>query len=133
MSEDALTETEREALHELQLAVEKIHRGYGALLEYHHEIGGGMERLDSAESKLREAGHEAFADRLRDDHLPAGAVGDRWTYELVEAFEQGFYADVTEFEAEIRDRLADGERHVTEQRHQRRWRERADGWEAEQS
>ncbi|WP_101296917.1 hypothetical protein [Halegenticoccus soli] len=130
-AEDDLTEAEREALHDLQLALEHVHRGYGALLEYHHQIGRGMDKLDAAESKLREAGHGGLADRLRDKHLPSGAIDDRWTYELVEEFRRGFLADVTDFESEVRDLLADGERHITERRQQRRWRERADGWDDE--
>jgi hypothetical protein len=127
-SEEDLTDAERELLHDLQLALEHIYRGYGALLEYHHEIGHGMDKLDSTESKLREAGYEELADRLRDKYLPSGAIDDRWTYELVEAFQQGFLTDVTGFESAVRELLADGEQHIIEQRQQRQWRGRADGW-----
>jgi hypothetical protein len=127
-TEDDLTESEREALHDFQLAVEHVYRGYGKLLECHHQIGHGMDKLEGAESKLREAGHEEFADQLRDEHLPSGAVDGRWTYEVAEAFEREFLSEVTEFETEVRDRLADGERHITERRQQRRWRKRAEGW-----
>ncbi|MFC7135853.1 hypothetical protein ACFQRB_03205 [Halobaculum litoreum] len=30
---------------------------------------------------LRAAGHDGYADTIRDRLLPAGAVEDRWTYE----------------------------------------------------
>jgi hypothetical protein len=125
-----LSETEREALHHLQLGIEKIYRGYGALLDCHHHVGGGMDHFADAEAGLREAGHTEFADRLRDVHLPAGAVGDRWTFELVDEFREGFLADVTAFEDDVRGSLADGDPHVTERRQQREWRERAesDAW-----
>ena len=129
---DTLNDAEQDALHEFQLAIEHVYRGYGALLEFHHEIGGAMGRMDEAESLLREAGHEEWANELRDDHLPAGAIDDRWTYELVDEFSQDFLEDVTAFEAAVREELADGHPHVTERAQQRRWRERADGWSTDQ-
>ncbi|MFC5971252.1 hypothetical protein ACFPYI_07895 [Halomarina salina] len=122
-----LSDAEREALHDLQLGIEKLYRGYGALLDWHHHVGSGMNYFAAAERQLREAGHTAFADELRDVHLPAGAVEDQWTYELVDVFRHGFLADVTAFEASVREDLADGGPHVTERRHQRERRERADG------
>jgi len=126
-----LSEPEREALHELQLGLESIYRGYGALLDCHHHVGGGMDHLDDAEELLREAGREEFADALRDEHLPAGVIGDRWTYELVDEFRAGFLARITDFERDVREELADGTTHVTERRQQAAWRERASGWEPE--
>lgn len=116
---DDLSETERQALHELQLGVEHVHRGFGALLECHHEIGNGMDHLEEARTLLAAAGHAEDAGELRDDLLPAGVFEDNWTYELVEAFRDGFLDDVDAFEQDVRDRLADGERHVAERRTQR--------------
>ncbi|MFU8867479.1 hypothetical protein [Natronococcus sp.] len=120
-----LSETEEAALHDLQLGIEYVHRAYGNLLQFHHELGHAMDRIGDAEDELREAGREEWADRLRDDHLPAGAISDRWTYELVEEFSDGFLEDVDAFEDEVREELADGIDHVTERRQQRRIRERA--------
>ncbi|WP_318568197.1 hypothetical protein [Salinigranum marinum] len=122
---DGLTDDERAALHELQLGVEGVHRAYGHLLAFHHAIGRSMDHFASAEPELRAAGHEAHADAIRDCHLPAGVIDDRWSYELVEAFETGFLADVTAFDAAVRADLASGQSHVTERAQQRAWRERA--------
>jgi hypothetical protein len=122
---DDLTDGERTALHELQLGVEGVHRAYGHLLAFHHAIGRSMDHFASAEPELRAAGHEAHADAIRDCHLPAGVIDDRWSYELVEAFETGFLADVTAFDAAVRADLASGQSHVTERAQQRAWRERA--------
>ena len=120
-----LSETERQALHELQLGVEHAHRGFGALLECHHEIGNGMDHLEEARSLFREAGHDEFADELRDDLLPAGVFEDNWTYELVEAFRDGFLDDVDAFETCVRDDLADGKQHISERAMQREWFDRS--------
>jgi hypothetical protein len=130
--DEPLTDTERAALHDLELGLEHVRRGYGALVTFHHQIGRGMDRFDDARARLREAGHDALADRLRDEVLPAGAVGDRWSYELVADFREGFLADATAIEGDAREALAGGGHHLTERRQQRRWRERATGeaWRA---
>lgn len=116
---------ERRALHDLRLAVEHINRAYGHLLAFHHQVGHAMDQFAAAEGRLRDAGHGDHADRVRDDLLPAGVVGDRWSYELVEGFERGFLAETTGFEREVRDALAGGVDHVAERAQRREWRERA--------
>ncbi|MFC6769046.1 hypothetical protein [Natrinema soli] len=125
LEELELSEGERAALHELQLSIEHVHRAYGTLLEFHHQLGHAMDRLGDAEDRLREAGHEEWANDLRDDHLPAGAISDQWTFELVEEFSDVFLEDVDAFEREVRAELADGIDHVTERRQKRELRERA--------
>lgn len=116
---------ELEVLHECQLAVEYLHRAYGDLLAFHHAVGHAMDRFAVAERELRAMGHEALADELRDDHLPAGAVGDMWSYELVEGFRNGMLASTAAFERDLREELADGTPHLHERRQQARWRERS--------
>ena len=123
---DELTARERDALHELQLGVEQVYRAYGRLLGFHHSLGRGMDHLDEAQRLLRESGHDRHADELRDTHLPAGAIGDQWSYELVEDFRHGLLDDVTDFESVVRTDLAGGTEHVSERRQQREWRSRAD-------
>jgi hypothetical protein len=122
-----LTAAETEALHDCRLAVEHLYRAYGTLLAFHHRIGHAMDALAVAESTLRDAGHDDVADELRDRHLPAGPVDDRWTYELVEAFEDGLLAELAAFDERVREDLAGGRRHVAEAEQKRRWRERAAG------
>lgn len=121
----SLTDDERDALHELQLGVEGVHRAYGHLLAFHHAIGRSMDHFAAAEPLLRETGHTAHADAIRDEHLPAGVVDDRWSYEVVEAFASGFLTDITAFDEAVRSELASGQTHVAERLQQRAWRERA--------
>lgn len=121
-----LDDSERAALHDLQLGIEHLHRGYGNLLAFHHAVGRGMNRFEDAREELRAGGHDEWADTLRDDLLPAGVVEEMWTYEVVEAFADEFLDPAAEFEANIREELADGQRHVTEHRQRRAWRERSE-------
>lgn len=121
-----LSDSEAVALHDLQLGIEYVHRAYGSLLEFHHQLGHAMDRMSDAEDDLRDAGHEEWANDLRDEHLPAGAISDQWTFELVEEFSTEFLEEVDAFESDVRDELADGIDHVTERRQKRRLRDRAE-------
>ncbi|WP_226022118.1 hypothetical protein [Halomicrobium salinisoli] len=127
-----LSDAEREALHRLRLGVEHAHRGYGYLLACHHSVGHAVDHFERARELLEESGHEAHAAVLRDDVIPQGFVDDMWTYEVVDDVRRGFLADVSEAEQAVRDDLADGQVHVSEQRLQQRWRDRAEP-EAERS
>ena len=120
-----VSEREREALHRVELGLEWLRRAHGDLVGFHHKTGHAMDHLAQAETALRDCGREDLADRLRDDCLPLGAVGDRWTYDLLEEFETDFMAHIEAAEERAREEVADGQRHVTERHQQREWRERA--------
>jgi len=122
-----LTETEVEALHEVELGVEWSHRAHGKLLAFHHNTGHAMEHLAAAEALLRESGHGDIADDVRDRYLPRGVVdGDRWSYDLVESFQHGFMDDLTAFAERTRHDVADGRSHVAERRQEREWKARSE-------
>jgi len=118
-------EAVRAACHEIELGLEWFQRAQGHLLEFHHSVGHAIDHLSAAEYHLRDCGHADLADRLRDEFLPAGVVDDRWSYDVVEEFQTGVLADVQSFERTVRNRLADGTRHVTERHQERTWKERA--------
>lgn len=120
-----MDERELAVLHECQLAIEYLYRAYGNLLTFHHGVGHAMDRFAVAERELRALGHDALADELRDEHLPAGAVDEVWTYELVEAFQSGMLSAVAAFERDVREELAEGTPHLHERHQQARWRERS--------
>jgi len=120
-----LSEAEVEAVHTIELGLEWLQRARGTLIEFHHATGHAMDHLNDAETMLRACGHETMADELRDELLPAGAVDNRWTYDLLETFEAGLLADATAYERQVRSDLADGHRHVAERRQEREWKRRA--------
>ena len=121
-----LTETESAALHEVELGLEWLLRAQGQLLAFHHATGHGMDHHREAERLLRAAEREALADALRDDLLPRGVVdGDRWSYDVVENYQETLLTDAQALERWARRELADGQRHVRERRQQRAWTERA--------
>lgn len=120
-----LDDREREAIHQVELGVEHLHRAYGHLLSFHHAVGHAMDRFAAIEDDLRAIGHGEYADELRDNHLPSGVLGERWSYELVEGFQDGFLADMDDFGRRLCDDAVGGRRHVAEREQRRRWRERA--------
>ncbi len=123
-----LTETEREALHTVELGVEWLHRAHGNLVEFHHKTGHAMDHLAEAEQQLRAAGHTNLADALRDQYLPRGVIDEgRWSYDVLESYQEGFLDDLVAFEERAREDIADGHRHVTERTQEREWKRRADG------
>ncbi|NHN57499.1 MULTISPECIES: hypothetical protein [Halorussus] len=125
-ADDDLSDAEVEALHEVELGVEWLHRAHGHLVEFHHATGHAMDHLAAAEDDLRAAGYDDLADRLRDDLLPRGVVGDTWSYGVLEAFQDGPLADAGSFGADARESVAGGRRHVAERRQEREWKGRAE-------
>lgn len=122
-----LSEAEREALHRVELGVEWLHRAHGDLVEFHHETGHAMDHFAEAEEFLRDSGHDGLADALRDRYLPRGVIDEeRWSYDVLECFQDGFLAELTAFEKRARDDIADGRRHVSERTQERAWKGRAE-------
>ncbi|MFC7081461.1 hypothetical protein [Halorussus caseinilyticus] len=120
-----LSDAEVEALHEVELGVEWLHRAHGHLVQFHHATGHAMDHLAEAEDALREAGYDELADGLRDDLLPRGVVGDTWSYGVLEAFQDGPLAHAEQFGTDARESVADGRRHVAERRQEREWKARS--------
>lgn len=108
-----LSDTEKEALHQLQLGKENIRKAYGQLLEFHHNTGRGMNHMKEAADLLEEAGRKDEAEKVG-DLVPANVMDDFWTWELTDQFEDGMLKDVLETDSEVRGSLADGDRHINE-------------------
>jgi len=121
-----LTERELAALHEVELGLEWLHRAHGHLVSFHHNTGHAMDHLADAEALFREAGRTDLADTLRDEMLPRGVIdGDRWSYDVLETFQEGCLADLAAFETRTRGEVAGGRRHVAERAQEREWKARA--------
>ena len=129
-----LTETEREALHEVELGVERLHRAHGHLVAFHHNTGRAMDHLAHAEGLLRECSYSKLADELRDEHLPRGVVegcdpdrapAGRWSYAVLEDFQDSFFDSVVAFGERVTEQVAGGLRHAHERAQEREWKERA--------
>ncbi|MEV1159077.1 hypothetical protein AB0J27_27165 [Micromonospora chokoriensis] len=103
-----------EALGELSKALETIHRVRGHLYSAHQLVGGADLTLDRVVKLLREAGHDEVADRVEQELLGRNVLPGRWTFQIVEEFDDGYYAAFQEVERDAREELAGGRRHIFE-------------------
>lgn len=126
-SAPTISDEELEALHEVELGLEWLQRAQGCLIEFHHATGHGMDHLAEAEAVLEAAGRDDLADAIRNGLLPHGVVDrDRWSYDVLENFQETLLLETVALEQRVRQELADGQRHVRERQQEREWKERAD-------
>jgi hypothetical protein len=70
--------------------------------------------LGDAVGLLREAGHDALAEQIETELLGRNVLAGRWTFQVIEEFDDGYYATFRDYERRARDELMGGKRHVHE-------------------
>ena len=63
---------------------------------------------------LRDAGHADWADRLDRELWGRNVLDGRWTFQIVEEFDEGYWTAFRALESEVRDDLQAGRRHLRE-------------------
>lgn len=107
-------DTTIEALGKLSEALEVVERVRGHLYAVHQLTGSADFKLDEAVELLAKAGHTKLAERLRQELIGRNVVPGHWTFQLVEEFDDGYYADFRRIEKDARDELVEGKRHLYE-------------------
>ena len=102
------------ALGKLSEALEVVEDARGRLYGFHRLTGRADLALGEAVEMLREAGHTELADKIDTDLVGRNVLAGRWTFQVVEEFEDGYYAAFKEHERAAREELMDGKRHVFE-------------------
>jgi hypothetical protein len=105
-----------QALGKLSEALETLERVRGHLYSLHQLTGTADFQLDRAVSLFMQAGHPKVAQRIQRELIGRNVIPGHWTYEIVEAFDDGYYADFRTVEKDARDELAQGRRHLYEAR-----------------
>jgi len=113
------------AVGDLSEALETVDRARGHLYSFHQLIGSADAKLQEASHGLRAAGHDRLAEQLDEDLVGRNVVHGRWTFQLVEEFEDTYWSVFRQHERAVRDALLDGRRHVYEA--EMKARERTDG------
>ncbi|MEU8069832.1 hypothetical protein AB0B20_08750 [Micromonospora sp. NPDC049151] len=113
-----------EALGKLSEALECVERARGHLYELHQLIGHADLMLDDAVEMFRSAGHPAIAERIDRELLGRNVIAGRWTFQIVEDFDDGYYALFRELDRRARDELVEGRRHLYEAEMKERRRSR---------
>ncbi|WGJ85516.1 hypothetical protein [Gordonia sp. SMJS1] len=105
-----------EAVGKVGEALEYIERARGHLYSFHQLIGRGDLLLGEAVDELRKAGHGEFADELSTELVGRNVLEGRWTFQVVEEFDDTYWGPLRESVNRVRADLTDGQRHVHEAR-----------------
>ncbi|WSG47794.1 hypothetical protein OHA72_04400 [Dactylosporangium sp. NBC_01737] len=111
---DGVSEATVEALGKLSEALETVERARGHLYELHQLIGHADLMLDEVVDLFRAAGHAKLAERIATELVGRNVIAGRWTFQIVEDFDDGYYALFKELDRTARDELIQGRRHVYE-------------------
>ena len=103
-----------DAVGKLTKALETTERARGHLYAFHQLIGESDRRIEEAMHMLRDAGHPAWADRLERELFGRNVLEGRWTFQIVEEFDDGYWTLFRELESAVRDELTAGRRHLRE-------------------
>ncbi|GAA3707319.1 hypothetical protein GCM10022377_21320 [Zhihengliuella alba] len=103
-----------EALGKLSEALEAVEHARGLLYGFHRLTGTADLALDDAVRLFREAGHPETADRVETEVLGRNVIRGRWTFQIVEDYDDNYYAAFKAVERQARDELAEGKRHLYE-------------------
>ena len=115
-----------EAVGAVAEALECVERARGDLYSFHQLIGHADLLLGEACDKLREAGHDAIADRLETEIVGRNVLYGRWTFQIVEDFDDNYWSEFRDQERRVRDELQNGARHVFEAEMKERRRSRGE-------
>ncbi|MBY4128429.1 hypothetical protein HQO83_08520 [Rhodococcus fascians] len=102
------------AVGKMSEALECVERARGHLYSFHQLMGHSDLLLGEAVEALSEAHHDDIAQRIDDDMIGRNIAPGRWTFQLVEEFDDGYWSPLREHERAVRDELLDGRRHVFE-------------------
>ncbi|WP_040784374.1 hypothetical protein [Nocardia pneumoniae] len=98
----------------LSEALETTERARGHLYAFHQLTGRADLMLDLAVDLFRMAGHFEIADRISTELIGRNVLPGRWTFQVVEEYDDGYFDLFRSIEREVRDELLDGRRHIYE-------------------
>jgi hypothetical protein len=102
------------AVGKLTEALETVERARGHLFTFHQLTGSADLELEEAVGGLREAGHHELADRIEEELIGRNVLPGRWTFQIIEEYDDGYYRVFHELERLTREQLVDGRRHLYE-------------------
>ncbi len=103
-----------EALGKLSAALDHVEDARGHLYAFHRLCGSAETTLEEATEMIRAAGHDDVADALDRDLLGRNPIPGMWSFQMVEAYDDGYYATAKGIERRALDDLVAGKRHLFE-------------------
>ena len=105
-----------EALGRISEALETVERARGHLYSFHHLSGSADLALQEGVAMLRAAGHDELAEEIDAGLVGRNVLPGRWTYQVVEEYDDRYWSVFREYENRVRQSLARGRRHLYEAR-----------------
>jgi hypothetical protein len=105
-----------EAAGKISEALEWVERARGRLYDFHQMLGRADLLAQDAADLLEKAGHDALAGELRHEVVGRNVLYGRWTFQIVEEFDDLYHRPVTELVRQLEQTFHDGQRHVYEAR-----------------
>jgi hypothetical protein len=102
------------ALGKLSEALEAVEEARGHLYTFHRRSGTADLMLGDAVAMLRDAWHGDLADQIDRDLVGRNVISGRWTFQIVEDYDDGYYATFRSLERRAREGLVSGRRHLYE-------------------
>ena len=109
VSDDAVA-----AVGKMNEAVETIERARGHLYAFHQMTGYADEMLDEVVDGLTRSGHPDLAARVTDELIGLNVLAGRWSFQVVEEYDDGYYRTFRDLDRAVRDEVVAGRRHVME-------------------
>ena len=111
-----LDDTTVEALGKLSEALETVDQARGFLYAFHQLTGKADRLLQESVDLFGTAGAGELAADLERDLVGRNVIADRWTFQIVEDYDAGYWSTFRDFDDRARAEFADGDRHVYEAR-----------------
>ena len=111
---DGVSDATVEALGKISEALEAVEAARGFLYSFHRLSGTADLTLGEGVEGLRKAGHTELADRIDRELVGRNILQGRWSFQVVEEYDDGYYATFKELEQLARDELVEGRRHLFE-------------------
>ena len=122
---DGVSDATVEALGKLSEALEVVEECRGHLYAFHRRSGTADLTLQEATELLRKAGHDDLAAKIDEELVGRNLVHGRWSFQLVEEYDDTYWSRFRRLEQEAREKLVDGRRHLYEA--EMKERERTEG------
>ncbi|MGZ8738655.1 MAG: hypothetical protein ACXWW7_15940 [Nocardioides sp.] len=111
---DRVDEATVEAVGKLTEALETTERARGHLYSFHQLTGSADLELGEAVEMLRKAGHADLAASVEEELVGRNVLPGRWTFQVVEDYDDSYWSVFRDTERRVRELLTDGRRHLFE-------------------
>jgi hypothetical protein len=111
---EGVDEATVEAVGKLTAALEVVEQARGMLYGFHRMTGRADNDLADAIDALEDAGHGELAAGMREELFGRNVLHKRWTFQVVEDYDDHYWTPFRTWERTAREELMAGRRHVYE-------------------